>query len=96
MEDAVTLVRLHAYPVHCVNDNIVEVHYTVCLFGKIRSAREERGLNEVHPMRYFFLPELCYLSRLAGFAVAGEGAWLSDGMLTKATWNVWMALSVAD
>jgi SAM-dependent methyltransferase len=94
MEDAATLLRRHAQPVHRVHDNIVEVHYAVRLSNK--SGGEEHELREVHSMRYWFLPELRHLARCAGFAAAGEGAWLSDGMPTKATWNVWMALSVAD
>jgi SAM-dependent methyltransferase len=65
MEDAHTFVQRHAQPVHCVNDNIVEVHYAVRLTDKRSGAVSE--LQEVHSMRYWFLPELRFLapSRLA-------------------------------
>ncbi len=90
MEDEATIVRRHAHPVHRVNDNVVDVHYTIRLRDK--QSNEESELSEVHSMRYWFLPELRYLARNAGFSVVGEGAWLSAEAPSVGTWNAWMAL----
>lgn len=92
MEDERTRVRRHARPVHRVNDNIVEVHYDIRLTDK--NSGKETTLSEVHCMRYWFLPELRYLARQAGFLCVGEGAWLRDGLADNlpAPWNAWMVL----
>ena len=90
MEDEHTLVRRHAHPVHRVNDNIVEVHYEIRLVDK--STGRENVLQETHVMRYWFLPELRYLARLAGFSAVGAGAWPMAAMPEKDTWNAWLLL----
>jgi len=90
MEDADTLVHRHARPVHRVNDNIVEVHYTIMLTDKRTEAVNE--LHETHTMRYWFLPELRYLARQTGMRVMAEGDWLRTHAPSASTWNAWMAL----
>lgn len=90
MEDADTLVRRHAHPVHRVNDNIVEVHYTIMLTDKHSGTQSE--LHEMHSMRYWFLPELRHLVRQAGMTVVAEGAWLGDKIPDCNTWNAWVAV----
>lgn len=88
MEDAQTRVERHAHPVQRINDDVVEVHYTMKLEDKL-TGRKSR-LEEVHAMRYWFMPELKYLARRAGFTVVGEGAWLSTSLPSASTWNAWM------
>lgn len=88
MEDETTRVERHAQPVHRINDNVVEVQYTMRLQDK-KTGRWSR-LEEVHAMRYWFMPELRYLASLAGFTVMGEGAWLSTAQPDASTWNAWM------
>ena len=45
-------------------------------------------------MRYWFLPELRYLTRQAGFSRVTEGAWLDHDMLSGMPWNAWMLLAL--
>lgn len=88
MEDDNFLVRRHARPVHRIGDNVVEVHYTIELTDKITGVQS--NLQEMHSMRYWFMPELRYLAKQCGFSVVGEGAWM-EGRLADA-WNAWMAV----
>lgn len=90
MEDARTLVRRHARPVHHISDDVVDVHYDIRLTDK--ATGRESSLREVHAMRYWFLPELRYLARQAGFSRVAEGAWLDHDMLSGKPWNAWMLL----
>lgn len=92
MEDARTLVRRHARPVHRISDDVVDVHYDIRLTDK--ATGRESSLREVHAMRYWFLPELRYLARQAGFSHVAEGAWLDHAMLSGKPWNAWMLLSL--
>lgn len=94
MEDAHTKVYRHAHPVHRVNDNLVEVHYSINLTDK--SSGTQSSLNEVHKMRYWFLPELRYLASGSGFTVMAEGAWRSFELPIKTTWNAWILLKKYD
>ncbi|MDR2573388.1 MAG: class I SAM-dependent methyltransferase [Desulfovibrio sp.] len=91
MEDGDTLVCRHAKPIHRINDNIVDVHYTIELTNKTTGAKSE--LRELHAMRYWFMPELHYLVRQAGFTLVAEGGWLNDHAPDSETWNAWMAAS---
>lgn len=91
MEDADTLVQRHARPVHRVNDNIVEVHYTITLTDK--RTEEIKELHETHTMRYWFLPELRYLVEKSGFTVVAEGNWMDTNPPDLGTWNAWIAIS---
>lgn len=92
MEDAHTKVCRHAHPVHRVNDNLVDVHYSIELMDKSTEARS--SLHEVHKMRYWFLPELRYLASVSGFTVMAEGAWMHNNLdeNNPFPWNAWMLL----
>lgn len=94
MEDDKTLVRRHAHPVHRVNDNIVEVHYSIDLVDKLTA--NQTSLSEVHMMRYWFMPELRYLARLSGFHVRAEGAWRMESLPARDTWNAWMLATLCE
>ncbi len=90
MEDAETAVFRTSTPVHRVNDNIVEVHYAVTLTDKKSGAKSE--LAEAHHMRYWFMPELRYLAKQAGFTVAQEGHWMNFEAPGLQSWNAWALL----
>ena len=79
-----------AKPLHKVNENIVEVHYDISFVDKITG--EENTLNECHSMRYWFIPELKYLAKQAGFTFLSYGSWLSEALPEINTWNVWILL----
>lgn len=90
MEDAHIEVSRLATPVWRVNENVVEVRYSVRLTDKVDGTTST--LEECHSMRYWFLPELRHLAAESGMTVAAEGAWLSAAMPGRSTWNAWMAL----
>lgn len=90
MEDSDIFIRRHARPVHRINDNIVDVHYSIELAEKHTGIQKK--LHEVHSMRYWFLPELRYLANISGFVVVANGAWLQNKGLEMCPWNAWMAL----
>ncbi|MDR2055511.1 MAG: class I SAM-dependent methyltransferase [Desulfovibrio sp.] len=90
MEDADTRLRRLAVPEHHVGDNVVVVNYTVDITDIAQ--KRTAGIRESHSMRYWFLPELRYLARQAGFSVAGEGGWMRREPPGLSDWNAWMVL----
>ncbi len=90
LEDADIRVQRDARPVLHVNDNVVDVNYSIAIRHKVGG--KESTLSETHRMRYWFLPELKHLARSAGFSVAAHGAWLSCAEPDDKTWLAWMAV----
>lgn len=88
MEDERTRIIRKAAPMHRVADNVVEVHYDVVLTDK--GTGRESALNECHPMRYWFLPELRYLMQTQGFTYLTCGEWRRPAFDTPFPWNAWM------
>lgn len=88
-EDEDVHVRRHALPVLHVNDNIVDVNYTIAIRRKVSG--EESTLRETHRMRYWFLPELRFLLKNAGFTILTTGAWMKDSLPELNTWNAHVA-----
>lgn len=67
-----------------VNENLVDVNYTVFIENKSVGGNDQ--LNEMHRMRYFFLPELelyrgCFWKELV------SEVWLSGGSLSENSWS---------
>lgn len=73
-------------PVHHPGKNIVDVNFDVQIFEKQTGKLEH--LNEVHKMRYFFLPELSLFSAHAGFDEVIFYEWLTDHQPGEDTWNI--------
>lgn len=90
LEDAHTRIERTATPVHHVADNVIDVQYHITLTDK--SSGVQSRIEEVHSMRYWFMPELRHLAKLVGFAVNAEGAWMQDSAADLGTWNAWMLL----
>lgn len=82
-------VRRETVPVMRVNDNRVDVRFHVTISARDGSA--ERTVEEVHPMRYLFLPEIDLLLARAGFDRADARAWLRDDAPSDATWYACVA-----
>ncbi|MDR2161407.1 MAG: class I SAM-dependent methyltransferase [Desulfovibrio sp.] len=87
--DSLKVVR-KAEPVHRPGESIVEVHYTVTLQDK--NSGWTTRFEEIHTMRYWFLPELRHLAGQAGFRVLREGGGLHDAAPGADDWNAWMLL----
>lgn len=78
-----------ATPELLLSENIVNVHYNITLKNPGMALTH---IHETHSMRYWFLPELRYLSRQTGFRILGEGAWLSHQPPTDESWGAWLML----
>ncbi len=90
LEDDITHIVRTATPVQRVNENIIEVHYSIDLTDKTTGVKSL--LQECHPMRYWFIPELKHLAKSAGFEFISMGSWMQDSMPDSSTWNAWMAV----
>ncbi len=88
LEDEKTFITRTATPVHRLHDNIVEVHYAMELRDKATGAVSR--LQERHPMRYWFFPELRSLAMQCGFTVICEAKWLTTTLPETPFWYGWM------
>lgn len=88
--DATNLVRRTATPDWDVNRNRVDVHYTIRVTDKATQRIKE--FKEVHPMRYFSLPELDLLGQLTGFKRELAEEFMTGRPPSESTWGVCVAL----
>ncbi len=85
LEDEELSVYRIATPVIHLNENIVDVNYEVLI--EDRKTKMLDKLQEIHNMRYFFLPELEFILTTAGFSVVADRAWMHlDRRLDSDTW----------
>jgi len=83
LEDEDIKVTRIAEPVMHVNQNLVDVNYTVFIDKKSTGKIEQ--VHETHTMRYFSLPELqCYWQSM--FEDCGTLGWMTDCAPNKSTW----------
>lgn len=84
-EDAAYAVTRRARPEMLPRQNLVKVHYEISGRDKANGVTER--IEETHPMRYLFEPELELLLGAAGFRVLHTLAWLTDQPPALGTWN---------
>lgn len=84
LEDEKIKVTRIAEPVMHVNENLVDVNYTVFVEAKATGRVEQ--LRETHRMRYLFLPELNQLLSDAGFEVLDQYQWMGHQAPDEASW----------
>ncbi len=65
-----------AEPVMHINENVVDVNYTV--FIEVKETGKVEQVRETHRMRYLFLPELENVLRGGGFQLVVPLAWMTD------------------
>jgi SAM-dependent methyltransferase len=65
--------------------NIVEVHYNIFAMEKNNTFLEYK---EIHPMRFFFDPELELFVEITGFKLESKFAWMKLDMPTENDWSV--------
>jgi SAM-dependent methyltransferase len=81
--DEIKVLRI-AEPVMHLNQNVVDVNYTVLIEQKNSGQVEQ--IKETHKMRYLFLPELlCYSAK--DFHVRATHAWMNDEPLNEQAWS---------
>jgi SAM-dependent methyltransferase len=73
-----------AEPVMHVNDNVVDVNYTV--FIEVKATGQVEQTSETHQMRYLFLPELKGYLIDAGFTHSSSSEWLHSQELSVNSW----------
>ena len=82
-DEEIRVIRI-AEPVMHVNENVVDVNYTVFIEVKLTSQVEQ--VKETHRMRYLFLPELkCYGA--GKFKEIISNAWMTNNVLNVDTWG---------
>jgi hypothetical protein len=67
------------------NQNKVEVHYKLLAIEKSSSTIQQ--ISEIHPMRYYFLPEIELMLESSGFKLSSKENWLDSENLGLSTWN---------
>lgn len=87
-DERIAVRRVTVPSVH-VNDNRVDVHFHVHI--RALDGSGERTLDEVHPMRYLFLPEIDLLLAQAGFERTDARAWLRDDAPSDGSWYACVA-----
>ena len=78
-----------AYPKMYANRNVVDVNYKLIIKDKRDSAFHE--VLEVHPMRYFFLPELQLLTGKPGLEITHFFDWMT---MNEPGFNTWAGVIV--
>ncbi len=90
LEDEHIVVTRAACPVMHPNKNIVDVHYEVLIENKTTNYAEK--ICEIHPMRYFFKPEIEYFLRIHGFELLHCEEWMTGKLIGFDTWGAcWVA-----
>ncbi|MDF1594000.1 MAG: class I SAM-dependent methyltransferase [Desulfobacterales bacterium] len=84
LEDEHIKVTRIAEPIMHVNENIVDVNYTVFIEEK-ETGRVEQ-LQETHQMRYLFLPEIEKIIEECGLQLVASQAWMSDCPMNCEQW----------
>ena len=84
LEDNEIKVLRIAEPAMHVNDNVVDVNYTV--FIEELASMKMAQVKETHRMRYLFLPELQYYSARQ-FIESGSYAWMTGNPLDADAWS---------
>ena len=84
LEDKDVKVTRLTEPIMDVNKNIVDVNFEVMIENKDTNIIER--VNEIHKMRYFFLPELELYINKAGFKINNCFEWMKSSSLSFKTW----------
>jgi len=78
-------VQRTATPQIDINQNVVQVDYEVQVEDRARNRRSQ--IQETHPMRYFFSPEIELFADACGLRVVHCENWLDGLPLSERTWN---------
>lgn len=90
LEDEAVRVTRIAEPVLHLSRNVCDVNYTLFIEPKPDGAIER--IEEKHPMRFFFTPELVQFEG-DGWCDAEEHAWMSDAAPSADSWGVMRTLT---
>ena len=82
-DDDIKVTRV-AEPVLKINEDTVDVVYELLVKNKEQNSMSV--IDEVHRMRYFFLPEIELLFEGTGIKLLYEREWLTGNELSESTW----------
>ena len=85
-EDEHLIVRRRSEPRWDMSQNRVDVHFRVAISEKAEG--RSYNLDEIHSMRYLFLPEIELIGQATGFAVAAAEEFVTGAPASTETWNV--------
>lgn len=79
-------IKREAIPEINFNENTMDIDYKITVLNKNSGLTET--IKESHKMRYFFLPELDFMLRQAGFKILKSFKWLStQDALSPKSWS---------
>jgi len=70
--------------------NVVDVNFELHIYDKIQKFKEV--INEVHPMRYFSIPEIEMLASYNGFEMLAVEEYLTGNEVSSDSWGVFFIL----
>lgn len=86
LEDEKIKVTRLTEPVWKCNENVVDVHFELLITDKATDQVET--VKELHPMRYFFKPEMELFLAVAGFSLKYCKEWMTGNEPSDHTWGV--------
>jgi hypothetical protein len=86
LEDNDIQVTRIAEPVLKVNENTVDVNFELLIENKCD--HQLSRIKEIHPMRYFSLPEIELLLNNAGMKLVYAQEWMTEKEPSDSTWGV--------
>ena len=88
IEDDYTQIMRAAEPCMHPNQNLVDVNYTVWVRDKSTDRVDE--IKEMHRMRYWFMPEIEFFLKEAGFNILESGEWMTGDKPGFDNWGVYV------
>lgn len=85
-EDEHLTVLRRSEPCWDMSQNRIDVHFRVTISEK--NAGRSYNFDEIHPMRYLFLPELELIGQATGFAFAAAEEFVTGASPSAETWGV--------
>jgi SAM-dependent methyltransferase len=85
-EDEHLIVRRLSEPSWDMSQNRIDVHFRVTIQN--RTDGRAYALDEIHPMRYLFLPEVQLIGQATGFAFAAAEEFVTGALPSIETWGV--------
>ena len=82
-DDQIKVTRI-AEPVMQVNENVVDVNYTV--FIEVKATGQVEQVRETHRMRYLFLPEIQQQLNSKALVLQSSREWLTGNLLSDNSW----------
>lgn len=90
IEDEHIQIMRVAEPVMYPNQNVVDVNYTVWVRDKATEKVEE--IRETHKMRYWFMSEINFFVKEAGFNLLEAGEWMTGKDPGFESWGVYVVV----